>query len=58
MNFLFARIKEPSTWTAIGAIGFMFGLPPGTIDAVHGVFVGLAALGGIFLPERSSTPAP
>ena len=51
MNYIFSRAKEPSTWTAVGAIGFMFGLPPGTVDAVHLIFGGLAALAGIFLPE-------
>ncbi len=51
MNYLIARIKEPSTWTALGAIGLLFGFPPGTIDAVHMLLGGVAALVGMLLPE-------
>ncbi len=52
-SYILARIKEPSTWTALGAIGFMFGLPPGTLDSVHAILVGVASLVGIFLPESA-----
>lgn len=51
MKYILARAKEPSTWTAIAAVGLFFGLPPGTVDAVHLIFGGVAALAGIFLPE-------
>lgn len=51
MNFFLNRIKEPSTWTALGAIGLLLGLPPGTIDAVHMIAGGVAALVGVLLPE-------
>lgn len=45
------RIREPSTWAGIAALGLIFGLPPGTIEAVGQVIGGVAALGAIFLPE-------
>jgi len=54
MNYVIARIKEPSTWTALGAIGLLLGLPPGTIDAVHMLLGGVAALAGILIPEGKS----
>lgn len=54
MNYILQRIKEPSTWTALGAIGLLLGLPAGTIDAVHMFVGGAAALAGIFMPEGKS----
>lgn len=47
------RIREPSTWAGIAALGLIFGLPPGTIEAVGQVIGGVAALGAIFLPEAA-----
>jgi hypothetical protein len=54
MNYVIARIKEPSTWTALGAIGLLLGLPPGTMDAMHMIVGGVAALVGVLLPEGKS----
>ena len=54
MNYVLNRIKEPSTWTAIGAIAVLFGIPAGTIDAVHMIAGGVAALVGILLPEAKT----
>lgn len=45
------RIKEPSTWAGLSMLGVVFGLPPGTIEAVGQVAGGIAALVAIFLPE-------
>lgn len=47
------RIREPSTWAGIAALGLIFGLPPGTIEAVGQLIGGAAALGAILLPEAS-----
>lgn len=46
------RIKEPSTWAGLSVLGVLFGLPPGTMDALGQVVGGLAALGAIVLAER------
>lgn len=55
-NFL-QRVKEPSTWTAIGAIGALFGVPQLALLGVPEtatLFASLAALlAGVFLPERA-----
>ncbi len=49
---LFKRLREPSTWAGIAALGLLIGLPPGTVEAVGQIVGGVAALGAIFLPER------
>jgi hypothetical protein len=54
MDFIIARIKEPSTWVGMGIIGTAAGLPAGTIDAVHMIVGGIMALVGIFLPEKAA----
>lgn len=46
------RLKEPSTWAGISALGLIFGLPTGTIEAVGQIVGGVAALVAIFVPER------
>lgn len=56
MNWLkiINRLREPSTWAGLSALGLIFGLPPGTIDAVGAIVGGVAALGAIALPESAS----
>ena len=48
---LIQRLREPSTWAGIAALGLLIGLPAGTIEAVGQIVGGVAALGAIFLPE-------
>jgi len=48
------RIKEPSTWSGLSILAAMFGLPPGTLDAMVSVGVSVGAIGAIFLPEKST----
>lgn len=48
------RLAEPSTWAGISVIGLLFGVPPGTLDAVGQVIGGLAALGAILMPEAKA----
>lgn len=50
LNFL-KRLREPSSWAGMAALGLLFGLPPGTIDAVGQIVGGAAALAAIFIPE-------
>lgn len=52
MQKFIERIKEPSTWAGLSVLGVLFGLPPGTMDALGQAVGGLAALGAIFLTER------
>lgn len=46
------RLREPSTWAGIAAIGVLFGLPVGAMDAVGQIIGGVAALVAVVLPEK------
>lgn len=48
---ILARLREPSTWAGIAALGLVFGLPPGTVELVGQVIGGAAGLAAILLPE-------
>lgn len=50
---LIKRLREPSTWAGIAALGLIFGLPPGTVEAAGQIIGGVAALGAILLPETT-----
>ena len=45
------RIREPSTWAGLAALGLLVGLPAGAVDAVGQLLGGVAALAAIALPE-------
>lgn len=55
MNYIINRLKEPSTWSGLGmlAVSLGLGIPPGTIEAVTSIGVGVAGLAAIFLREKS-----
>lgn len=55
MQFIINRLKEPSTWSGLAAllVALGMGVPPGTIEAVTQVGVGLAGLAGVVLRERA-----
>lgn len=50
---LLKRLREPSTWAGISALGLIFGLPPGTIDLVGQIVGGVAGLAAIIMPEAA-----
>lgn len=52
MKKIINRLKEPSTWAGLSAVGLLFGLPPGTMDAAGQIVGGIAALVAIFMPEK------
>ena len=54
LNFIINRMKEPSTWAGIAALGVLFGLPEGTVQALGQVVGGVAALAAIVLPEKTA----
>ncbi|WP_295375635.1 hypothetical protein [uncultured Pseudacidovorax sp.] len=45
------RIREPSTWAGIAALGAVFGLPADTISLVGQVVMGCAGLAAVVLSE-------
>ena len=53
LSIIIKRMKEPSTWAGLSALGLIFGMPPGTVEALGQVLGGVAALAAIALPEGS-----
>lgn len=51
---LLTRLREPSTWAGISALGLIFGLPPGTIELVGQIIGGVAGLAAIVIPEQKA----
>lgn len=52
LHTILRRMREPSTWAGLAALGVLFGLPPGSVEAVSQVVGGLAAIAAIALPEK------
>ena len=52
MKYFFERLKEPSTWAGLAAIGSMFGVDPNSVQTVGGAAVAVAAALAIFVPEK------
>ncbi len=54
MMKLLQRLREPSTMAGLSALALLFGLPPGTFDAIAQIVSGAAALAAIVLPEKAA----
>ncbi len=54
INYLIARIREPSTWSGIGILTAMMGVPVNTFGLVQQVVMGLAGLYAVFAPEKTA----
>lgn len=52
MKFIINRLKEPSTWAGLSALGVLFGVPPGTLDLIAQVGIGAGGLLAIALKDR------
>lgn len=55
-----ARLKEPSTWAGLSALGLLFGVPPGTLDMISQAGIAVAATAAVILGEKgdATQPAP
>lgn len=53
-TIILQRLREPSTWAGLSALGLILGLPPGTIEAAGKIIGGAAALAAIYLPEAEA----
>lgn len=51
------RLREPSTWAGLSALGLIVGLPVGTLDALGQVLGAVAAVAAIVLPETKAPDA-
>ncbi len=47
------RLREPSTWAGIAALGLLVGLPAGTVEALGQIISGVTPLGAIFVTEAA-----
>jgi hypothetical protein len=54
MTWLIARLKEPSTLAGLSALGMLFGLPPGTMDAVGQIVTGGMAIAAMVIKEKGN----
>lgn len=54
LNFLLARLREPSTWAALPSLALAVGVtvPGDAVGPVTQIGVGLAGLAGVLLSER------
>jgi len=53
VNLILNKLREPSTWAGIAILGTIFGLPPGTVEAVGQIVGGVAGVAAIVLNERA-----
>ena len=52
MDYFLKRIREPSTWAGLSALGLLVGLPPGSVELAGQVVMGVGGLAAIFLSEK------
>lgn len=50
----FRRLREPSTMAGLSVLGVLFGLPPGTVEAVVQIGVAIPAVLAVVLPEKKA----
>lgn len=53
-SIILNRLREPSTWAGMSALGLIFGLPPGTFESIGQIVGGLSALAAILIPETKT----
>lgn len=50
-NLFFERIRQPSTWAGIAALGALFGIPAELVGLVGQVAMGAGGIAAIVLSE-------
>lgn len=59
MKMILRRLKEPSTWVAIGGVLTAFGISvePGTMEQIGtGIAAACAFIAGMAMPEKGEQP--
>ena len=51
MNYFLDRIREPSTWSGLGILVSMLGVPASTFGLVQQLVMGAAGLVAVFAKE-------
>lgn len=54
MELILKRIREPSTWAGIAALGALFGIPTEHIGLVGQVAMGVGGLAAIVIGEKKA----
>lgn len=53
-KYFLDRLREPSTWSGIGVLATLAGMPPGAFELAQQVVIGLAGLYAVFAREKAS----
>ena len=56
MNYFLQRLREPSTWSGIGILVSMLGVPASTFGLVQQVIMGAAGLYAVIAKEGQGAP--
>lgn len=51
MKTMMNRLRQPSTWAGLSALGLLFGLNAEQVDTLAGAGVAVASALAVFLPE-------
>lgn len=54
MNYFINRLREPSTWSGIGILVSLLGVPATTFGLVQQVIMGAAGLYAVVAPEKAA----
>jgi hypothetical protein len=52
LQFLFARLREPSTIAGLGVLATLSGMPPDTVNLTAQVVAGVAGLVAVIKPDH------
>ncbi len=52
MTLFLNRLREPSTWAGLSALGVLFGLNATEVESITGVVIALSGAAAVFLPEK------
>lgn len=51
LQYLAARVREPSTLAGLSVLGVLIGLPPGTVETVGTCVAAVAGAAAVLLPD-------
>jgi hypothetical protein len=54
MKKIMSRLREPSTWAGLSAIGLLFGVPVGSLDLIAQAGIAIAGAAAVLLPESEN----
>lgn len=51
MKVFLRRLREPSTWAGLSALGVLFGLNAAQVESITGVLIAVTGAAAVFMPE-------